>query len=277
MKKHNQEPIDSEKNLGNFTLPEDLKRTFEKTLLSFIAQNYSNKSNNTEIKSAIDKVFPQNEQDNKEIKKLGTNINSLNGFIRVYNQSNSRVHEGPEKNTSAGFVIELKDLKSKGKKNTVFREFNDKGKITTEMAFWDEQAKDYRIVNLNSLTTKLLEQEGNKTFPANFEELLNKMIASMSVVNINATSPKASSRIVTANGVVVKQNSEVYKDVLLTPLVSYEMENMKGEKTEVFNIQPVIHFNLINSEGNIVPVTSTQETTQSETEETINQPKIEST
>ena len=268
---------ETEKNLGNFKLPEDLKRTFEKTLLSFIVQNYSNKTNSTEIKSVIDKVFPQNEQDNKEIKKLGTNINSLNGFIRIYNQSNSRVHEGSEKNTSAGFLKELKDLKSKGKKNTVFREFNDKGKITTEMGFWDEQAKDYRIVNLNSLTTKLLEQEGNKTFPENFEELLNNMVAAMSVVNINATSPKASSRIVTNSGIVVKQNSEVYKDILLTPLVSYEMENMKGEKTEVFNIQPVIHFNLINSEGNTVPVTSTQETTQSETEETINQPKIEST
>ena len=151
-----------------------------------------------------------------EIKKLGVNINSLNGFIRVYNQSNSRVHEGPEKNTSAGFIKELKDLKSKGKKNTVFREFNDKGKITTEMGFWDEQAKDYRIVNLNSLTTKLLEQEGNKTFPSNFEELLNNMVAAMSVININATSPKASSRIVTNSGIVVKQNSEVYKDILLT-------------------------------------------------------------
>ena len=187
------------------------------------------------------------------------------------------MHEGPEKNTSAGFVIELKDLKSKGKKNTVFREFNDKGKITTEMAFWDNKAQDYRIVNLNTLTTKLLEEESSKAFPENFEELLNNMVTAMSVVNINATSPKASSRIVTNSGIVVKQNSEVYKDILLTPLVSYEMENMKGEKTEVFNIQPVIHFNLINSEGNTVPVTSTQETTQSETEETINQPKIEST
>ena len=107
---------ETEKNLGNFTLPEDLKRTFEKTLLSFIVQNYSNKSNSTEIKNAIDKVFPQNEQDNKEIKKLGLNINSLNGFIRVYNQSNSRVNDGSEKNTSVGFIKELKDLKKERNK-----------------------------------------------------------------------------------------------------------------------------------------------------------------
>ncbi|MDY3529629.1 reverse transcriptase family protein [Riemerella anatipestifer] len=233
-----------EVNLSNFTLPEDLKTTFEKALLGILLKN---KDIAPELKRAIDNLMPIHEQQDEKIQSLST-INMLSKFIRVFQDG--------DKNSSTDFKKTLREYKEKGKKGTVFRQFKDpKTKFTdSEMAFWDNSRNDYRIVNLKTFTTGTLSDIENGIYKqptSNYEELLNKMVQAMSVVNIYATDPTSKTNLITKDGIKTVSTESIYKDLLMTPLVSYKMKNAKGEDIEVFNIQPVIHFMPIESNGNI--------------------------
>ena len=238
-----------EKNIANAKLPEDLKRTFEKALLGILLKS---KKLNPKLKEAIDKIMPLSEQQNKKIQDLST-LDLFNKFIRVFNK---------DKNSSTEFREELKKYKKDGKKSTVFREYSVDGKQTIEMAFWDTVRQDYRIVNLETFTTGTLvdTEVDTKHLPEDFDALLNQMIEAMSVVNISATNPVGKTSLITKEGVQRVPTEDIYKDLLLTPLVSYEMENAKGETIEVFNIQPVIHFRPIESNGDIKDVSQDNNT-----------------
>jgi hypothetical protein len=243
-----------EKNLGNAKLPEDLKRTFEKALLGILLKS---KKLNPKLKEAIDKLMPLSEQQNKNIQSLSS-LNMLAKFIRVFQPGHSSYSYKGDKNTSVGFREELNKYKKEGKRCTIFREFKnpETGIENSEMAFWDEIRQDYRIIDLQTFSTgTLVDTEiDTKHLPEDFDILLNQMIQAMSVVNIYATSPNTKTNLITNEGIKTVPTEEIYKDLLLTPLVSYEMENAKGETIEVFNIQPVIHFTPIEANGDIKDV-----------------------
>lgn len=240
--------------LGNRPIPQNLETTLKRSLLALLNTTLKN----PKILESFDKVKYTASEIQKDIKnRLGINV--ISKFVYIANAKNSNNNSY---NTSAGFTTYLNKLKQSGEKFTVFREFQGE----YHMAFWDNTANDYRVINLSTLSTKLLSDAGVASIPADVLGLVNQMYEAMSQIKIS-TNNVGNVNLVDENGNVVEQDrdvTDIYKDVVLTPNISYEIERPDGSKMEISNAQPVIFYNPINEQGNLTPIVNEEQAKQKE-------------